>query len=88
MRKGEYYGVPYGCLVPKKIENLLVAGRSISASSEAAGAIRVTPPVMAIGQAAGVAAALSIKEQCSVRMVDVQKLRQLLKEQKAYLGEV
>lgn len=45
-------------------------------------------PVMAIGQAAGVAAALSIKEQCSVRMVDVQKLRQLLKEQKAYLGEV
>ena len=84
MRKGEYYGVPYGCLVPKKIENLLVAGRSISASSEAAGAIRVTPPVMAIGQAAGVAAALSIKEQCSVRMVDVQKLRQLLKENRKH----
>lgn len=50
--------------------------------------ICIRSPVMAIGQAAGVAAALSIKEQCSVRMVDVQKLRQLLKEQKAYLGEV
>lgn len=57
VENGEYYGVPYRCLVPLKVENLLVAGRSVSATSEAAGAIRVMPPCMALGQAAGTAAA-------------------------------
>lgn len=56
--EGKYYGIPYGCLVPEGISNLLVAGRSISAESDAAGAIRVMPPCMALGQAAGTAAAL------------------------------
>lgn len=37
VENGEYYGVPYRCLVPLKVENLLVAGRSVSATSEAAG---------------------------------------------------
>ncbi|MBQ6715315.1 MAG: FAD-dependent oxidoreductase, partial [Clostridia bacterium] len=47
--EGKYYGVPYGCLVPRNRSNLLVAGRCISAESEAAGAIRVMPPCMGMG---------------------------------------
>lgn len=79
--EGKYYGIPYGCLVPENISNLLVAGRCISAESEAAGAIRVMPPCMGIGQAAGVAAGLAIRNGEDLRELDVQKLREKLKEQ-------
>ena len=82
---GEYYGVPYRCLVPQKVENLLVAGRSVSATSEAAGAIRVMPPCMALGQAAGTAAALALKTGETVRTLDAHALRETLKAQGAYL---
>ena len=68
---GKYYGVPYKSLVPVKIDGLLVAGRCLSADSTAAGAVRVMPPCMAMGQAAGTAAALSIKTQCEVRNIDI-----------------
>ena len=70
---GKYYGVPYKSLVPVKIDGLLVAGRCLSADSTAAGAVRVMPPCMAMGQAAGTAAALSIKTQCEVRNIDIDK---------------
>lgn len=83
--KGDYYGVPYRSLVAKKVEQLLIAGRCVSADSTAAGAIRVMPPCMGMGQAAGTAAALACKEQCSVREIDVEKLRGRLKENGAYL---
>lgn len=73
--KGKYYGVPYGCLVAQNRSNLLVAGRCISAESEAAGAIRVMPPCMGMGQAAGTAAALACFENIDVRKMDVKKLR-------------
>ncbi|HOA84980.1 MAG TPA: FAD-dependent oxidoreductase [Bacillota bacterium] len=82
---GKYYGVPYGCLVPVGIKNLLVAGRSISADSDAAGAIRVMPPCMGLGQAAGVAAALCAESRTEPAVCDMQKLRQRLIEQKVYL---
>lgn len=85
VEKGDYYGVPYRCLVPQKIENLLVAGRSVSATSEAAGAIRVMPPCMALGQAAGTAAALALQAGVPVRSLDAQALRAVLKAQNAYL---
>ena len=75
---GDYYGVPFRCLVPQKIDNLLVAGRCLSADSTAAGAVRVMPPCMAMGQAAGTAAALSIKNKHSVRETDVKMLREIL----------
>jgi hypothetical protein len=76
--EGKYYGVPYGCLVPKALSNLLVAGRSLSADSEAAGAVRVMPPCMAMGQAAGTAAALSVKDSVDVRNLAVGSLRKEL----------
>lgn len=73
--EGKYYGVPYGCLVAENRSNLLVAGRCVSAESEAAGAIRVMPPCMGMGQAAGTAAALACFENVDVRKMDVKKLR-------------
>lgn len=82
---GDYYGVPYRSLVPKKVEQLLLAGRCVSADSTAAGAIRVMPPCMGMGQAAGCAAALAIKHSVNVRSVDSGELRELLKRNGAFL---
>ena len=78
IRNGNWYGVPYRCLLPRKIENLLVAGRCLSADSEAAGAVRVMPPCMAMGQAAGVAAALAASRGVSPREVDPDAIRREL----------
>ncbi|MBR4172235.1 MAG: FAD-dependent oxidoreductase [Kiritimatiellae bacterium] len=86
VQNGNWYGVPYRCLIPKGVENLLVAGRSVSATSEAAGAIRVMPPCMAMGQAAGTAAAIALRDNCSPREVDRTKLVATLRSQKAFLG--
>lgn len=83
---GNFYGVPYRCLVPQKINNLLVAGRCVSANSEAAGAIRVMPPCMGMGQAAGTAAAIALKSNVNMRDVDINELQNTLKEQNVYLG--
>ena len=80
------YGVPYRCLVPKHVENLLVAGRCISASHEANASVRVTPTCMAIGQAAGTAAAISAGERVSPRRLDIAKLRSVLRTQGAVLA--
>ena len=82
---GAYYGVPYRSLIPVKVEQLLLAGRCISADSTAAGAVRVMPPCMAMGQAAGIAAAIAVKNKTTVRKIDVQYLRGRLKENGAYL---
>lgn len=74
------FHIPYRTMVPLKVENLLVAGRSISATRIASGAIRPTAQCMAMGEAAGVAAALSIKENVSPRNLDIQNLRNVLLE--------
>lgn len=86
VKNGNYYGVPFRCLVPQGVEGLLVAGRCISATADAAGAIRVMPPSAATGQAAGTAAALAVKEKCSVRALNTDTLRATLRAQGAYLG--
>ena len=80
-----YYGVPYRSLVPVKVDQLLMAGRCLSADSTAAGAVRVMPPCMAMGQAAGTAAAIAVKTNTVVRKIDVQALRARLKENGVYL---
>ena len=86
VKNGNWYGVPYRCLVPKAVDGLLVAGRCLSATSEAAGAVRVMPPVMAMGQAAGTAAALCVKNNVAPRALDAATLVDTLKKQGAYLG--
>ena len=85
VRDGEFYGIPYRCLVPRGIDGLLAAGRCLSATSEAAGAVRVMPPCMAMGQAAGTAAALAVRGGIPPRQVETAELRRALKEGGAYL---
>ena len=82
---GNYYGVPYRSLIAKDVTNLLLAGRNVSADSTAAGAIRVMPPCMAMGQASGTAAALAVKQGITPREVDAQQLRSVLKANGVYL---
>ncbi len=83
--KGDYYGIPYRSLVPVNIDNLLIAGRCVSADSTAAGAIRVMPPCMGMGQAAGIAAAIAVKENKAPRNLDAKVVREKLIENGAYL---
>ena len=59
----DYYTIPFRCLVPEKTENLLVAGRCISGTSEAAASYRVIPCCVATGQAAGTAAGLAVRKK-------------------------
>jgi hypothetical protein len=61
LRRGEYYEIPFRCLVVKDIPNLLVAGRCISVTQSALGSTRVTGTCMALGEKAGMAAAYHIK---------------------------
>lgn len=83
---GKWYGVPYGTLVPVGVKNLLVAGRCLSATSDAAGAVRVMPPVMAMGQAAGIAAALSATSGVTPGELDFADIKSELLKGKAFLG--
>ena len=86
VEKGEYYGIPYRALVPRAVENLLVAGRCISATSVAAASLRVMPPAMATGEAAGTDAALCVRAGTLPRKLDVSNLIATLRSQKVYLG--
>lgn len=85
--EGRFYGIPYRSLLPVGIDGLLLTGRCLSADSTAAGAVRVMPPCMAMGQASGTAAALSVKGGCTPRELDASILRSVLKENGVYLGE-
>jgi len=91
---GKYYvagddpmQVPYRCLQPKKITNLLVAGRCVSADQLTHSAIRVMPPCFAMGEAAGTAAAMSVKYGTPVKELDIHALQVLLRKNGAYLPE-
>lgn len=77
------YSIPYRSLLPKKIDNLLVAGRCISVDHRVHHATKEIPPCMATGQAAGAAAAMLARSGSVARELDVQALRQLLREQDA-----
>ncbi|MCR4420468.1 MAG: FAD-dependent oxidoreductase [Clostridia bacterium] len=86
------YSIPFRCLVPLKVENLLVVGRAASFSSLAAGSARVIPVGMATGQAAGVAAAYSLRHGIGFREIarepegpHIRAIQQTLVSQGAYL---
>jgi hypothetical protein len=79
------YALPYRSLVPAGLDNALVAGRGISATHEANGAIRVMPIAMALGQAAGSAAALLAAGNATAGALDVAALRERLRADGAVL---
>lgn len=82
------HNIPYRCIVPKQIDNLLVAGRCFSATHGAQNRVRDIPACMAMGQAAGTAAALSVKQGIKPRQIDVELLRKTLMEQGTYVEKV
>ena len=75
------YDLPYRCLVPRRIDNLLVAGRCSSFTHVALGGARAEPPCMTLGEAAGAAAALSSRLGVAPRALDVRLLQRALLEQ-------
>jgi len=77
---GEYYTIPYRCLVPKELDNLLVGGRCISATHEAQASIRIMPICATLGQAAGTAAAVAKQTGTCVHNVDVAKVQAILRK--------
>lgn len=84
--KGESHGIPYRCLVPRDLSNVLVAGRSISCQQIVQGSVRVMPVCLAMGEAAGAAAAVAARLHYGfVREVDVAVLRERLRRAGAYL---
>lgn len=82
-----WYGIPYRSLLPNNCDNLLVAGRTISATSEAASAFRVMPCCFGIGQAAGTAAALCLKENVNPEDVSIEELQKTLISQDVFLNK-
>ncbi len=84
---GSAYDIPLRCLLPKKLDNILVAGRCISGTHEAHSSYRVMPVCMATGQAAGVCAALAASANCTTREVAVADIQKELRRQDAHLGD-
>lgn len=85
--KGFKYHIPYRVLVPRSIENLVTAGRCVSCTHIALGSIRVMVPCIGMGEAAGTAAALSLKAGIAPRVLDVSQLQQQLRHQGGILSE-
>lgn len=84
--KGESHGVPYRCLTPKGLKNVLVAGRSISTDRALQGSTRVMPVCLAMGEAAGKAAVLAISQrEIDVHSIDVKELRRQIIEDGGYI---
>jgi len=75
LERGTTYEIPYRCLTPRGLGNLLVAGRPISATHEAHSSLRVMPICIGMGQAAGIAAAMAVAAGCDSRGIDAGELR-------------
>lgn len=73
---GEFYEVPYRCLVPRGVDNLLIGSRCISATHEAHASLRVMPVVAGIGEAAGIAAAWAARDGVLPGEIDGTRLKE------------
>jgi len=83
---GDYYGVPYGVMVPRtEIENLLVAGKCVSSDEDATSGVLCSGICMAMGEAAGTSCALSVQTGVSVRKIDVKVVQSKLVEHGAII---
>ncbi|MBQ9502161.1 MAG: FAD-dependent oxidoreductase [Lentisphaeria bacterium] len=82
---GNFYEIPYGCLVPADCDNLTVGGRPISADAAVHSSFRIMPTAVSIGQAAGLAAAIAAQKNISPREIDGRDLRRVLIDMGALL---
>jgi hypothetical protein len=87
LNEGEYFGIPYGILVPRGWQNLWVAGRCVSSDVKVHGSIRVQPACAMMGQAAGTAAVQSIRRNQTALALDTSELIQTLRKQNAILPQ-
>jgi hypothetical protein len=85
-KAGDFYLIPYRCLLPQGVENLLMAGRFLSSTHRAQASARVMGPAVVMGHAAGVAAALSLSHSITPRQLDVGLVQNTLISQGAFLG--
>lgn len=85
LKEGTYYKIPYRCLVPKGVGNLIIASRCISSTHEAHSSLRVMPIVWSIGEAGGIAAAMCVKKKINPSAVDAAELRKTLVAQGAFV---
>jgi len=81
------FDIPYRALIPKGLENVLVAGRCISTTSYAHGATRNMAPCLVMGESAGVATALAAEQDVSLPELDVNRLQDVLEERGVFLGD-
>ncbi len=84
--KNPGFAIPYGALVPKKLDNLIAAGRCLDVDTPMVEDMRLIATCLLTGHAAGAAAALSVQDKCRPREIDIVKLQRLLVKQGAYLG--
>lgn len=84
---GDYYQIPFRCVLPQRLRNVLTVGRCISATHEAHGSTRQVPTTIPVAQAAGTAAAMAVTEGTSLRALDVARLQRTLVNQGAFLGD-
>ncbi len=82
---GESYGIPYRCLLPRRLDNVLVAGRCISTDRPLQGSVRVMPGCFITGQAAGMAAAMAAATGTGPRTLEVSQLQTRLARMGAWL---
>jgi len=82
---GESHGIPYRCLLPVGLRNVLVAGRCIGTDRPSNASVRVMPVCLNTGEAAGVAAAMALRHDGAVRAVASDPLRDRLRQRGAYL---
>ena len=87
VEEGATYGIPYRCLLPRKVEGLLVSGRCFSATHDAHASARSMGTCMAMGQAAGTAAALSVERGVLPRDLPVGDLLDRLDADGADFGQ-
>jgi hypothetical protein len=85
VRHGNYYEIPYRCLVPVGLDNVIVAGRCISTDRMANGSVRVMPACFGTGQAAGTAAAEAARSGFPFQQLDGNVIRQALREDECYV---
>ena len=83
-----YYEIPYGSLVVKGFENLLVAGRCLGAEFLAQSSLRIQPCCRSAGEAAGIAAALALDAKIPAREVDGRKVRKIMEDRGAVYAAV
>ncbi len=83
----EGYEIPYRSLLPQRVEGLIVAGRCISSDQQSYESWRAMAPTMSIGEAAGTAAAISVKTKKTPKEIDVKMLRDQLIKQGAEIGQ-